>query len=62
MHVGQFAGRGEKNAEGTFGRTRVGDSCNAPVKMCGLYSITINQTAIIALFRVMKPKGDYQPS
>jgi hypothetical protein len=30
--------------------------------MCGLYSITINQTAIIALVRVMKSKGDYQPS
>jgi hypothetical protein len=30
--------------------------------MCDLYSITINQAAIIALVRVMKPEGDYQPS
>jgi hypothetical protein len=30
--------------------------------MCDLYSITINQTAIITLVRVMKPEGDDQPS
>ena len=53
MRYGRFAGRSEKGAEGSFRRTRVGHSCNAPVTMCNLYSITTNQAAIIALFRVV---------
>jgi len=43
----------KKAAEGSFRRTRVGHGCNAPVTMCNLYSITINQAAIGALFRVV---------
>ena len=53
MRYGRFAGRSEKGAEGSFRRTRVGHSCNAPVTMCNLYSITTNQAAIAALFRVI---------
>ena len=53
MHSGGLAGRSEKGAEGSFRRTRVGDSCNARVTMCNLYSITTNQAAIAALFRVV---------
>jgi hypothetical protein len=53
MQSGQFAGRSEKGAEGSFRRTRFGDSSNASVTMCNLYSITTNQAAIAALFRVV---------
>ena len=53
MRYGRFAGRSEKGAEGSFRRTRIGHSCNAPVTMCNLYSITTNQAAIAALFRVI---------
>ena len=53
MHLGQFAGRSEKGTNGSIRRTRIGDSDNASVTMCNLYSITTNQAAIAALFRVM---------
>ena len=53
VHSRQFAGRSERGAEGTFRRTRFGDNSNASVTMCNLYSITTNQAAIAALFRVV---------
>jgi hypothetical protein len=53
MQLGQFAERGEKGTNGSIRRTRIGNSDNASITMCNLYSITTNQAAIAALFRVM---------